>query len=261
MLKTLRQIAKRSPLGSVVRWVRARCVSPPPALDPVAQQHLAYDRDTLAIMRRVLTGSAVAIDGGSHEGAILREMLTIAPQGRHFAFEPIPHLAEGLRVSYPTVRVHQKAIGEAPGTATFQHVVNDPGYSGLRFRDYDRSDPVFNELTVEVVRIDDVVGPADQVAFIKLDLEGGEYHAMRGALGTVRRCRPVIVFEAARRSTGFYGVSAGQLFDLIVTEMGYSVWTLSAWLADGPAYTREGFEENWQDGTEYYFVAAPRRQA
>ena len=261
MLATFRQIAKHSPLGAAVRWWRRWNAPPAPALDPVTQQHVNYDRDTVAILRRVLSGGKVGVDVGAHAGVILREMLAAAPDGRHHAFEPIPHLAAKLREEFPRLRVHQKALGDEPGADTFLHVVNDPGYSGLRRRDYDRPDPVFEELPVEVVRLDDVIPPGEDVAFIKLDIEGGEFHALRGATRTIRRCKPVVVFEAALRSTGHYGVSAGELFDLIAGEMGFAVWTLRAWLTGGRPYTRAAFEHNWHNGPEYYFVAATRTPA
>jgi FkbM family methyltransferase len=267
MLARLRLVAKRSPLGTAVRWwkrVSGRTPVPRP-LTPAEQRAADYDRDTVAILRRALAGGGNAVDVGAHEGAILREIVAASPGGRHHAFEPIPHLAAGLRAAFPGVRVHQKALADAPGTSSFLHVVNDPGYSGLRKRDYDRNRPapVFEELAVEVVRLDDVIPAGESVAFIKIDVEGGEYHAMRGALGTVRRCRPVIVFEAALRSTGCYGVGAGDLFDLVNREMGYSLWTLRDWLAGGAPYTREGFEQNWhrRPGPEFYFVAGPAARA
>lgn len=257
MLRYLRQLAKHSPLGFVVRRLR-RPPAPVP-LDPIAQQHAEYDRNTVAIINRVLTPTSNAVDVGAHAGAILSEIVAVAPNGRHHAFEPLPHLAEPLAAAFPTVTVHQQALSDKPGTATFQHVLNDPGYSGLQRRQYDRPDPVLEELTVEVVRLDDVIEADESIAFIKLDIEGGEYHALRGALATICRCQPVIVFEAARCSTGCYGVTAGALFDLIDAEMGYNVWTLRAWLTGGAAYTREAFEENWQSVREYYFVAGPAR--
>ena len=260
MLSSLRHVAKKSPLGSVVRWWR-RWRRPLALIDPNVQQQMHYDWDTAAILRRALKRGGIGIDIGAHVGAILNRIVAAAPQGEHHAFEPLLHLAEQLRAVFPMVRVHQKAVGDAPSTTTFLHVVNDPGYSGLRRREYDRPDPVFDEFTVEVVRLDDVIGIEEKVAFIKLDIEGGEYHALRGALSTIRRCQPVIVFEAALRSTGCYGVSASELFDLIVGDMGYSVWTLCEWLNGGLAYSREAFEHNWQHGPEYYFVAGPAKRS
>ena len=51
-------------------------------------------------------------------------------------------------------------------------------------------------MEAEVVRIDDAV-PADRdVGIVHLDLEGYELRALRGAVGTIRRCRPIVIVEA-----------------------------------------------------------------
>jgi FkbM family methyltransferase len=259
MYAYLRNVAKNTPVGTFVRWWKRRWWPLPAetALDPIAQQHLAYDRDTIAIIRRVLRGDAVGVDVGAHAGVILRAMVAAAPHGRHYAFEPLPHLAAQLQADFPQLRIYPYAVGDTATTTTFLHVVNDPGYSGLRRRDYDRPDPLLEEIPVTVVRLDDVIPTTEAVAFIKLDIEGGEYHALRGARATIRRSRPVIVFEAARRSTGCYGVTAGDLFHLITQELGYQLWTLAGWLHDRPPYTRAVWEAHWLSGEEYYFVAAP----
>lgn len=45
------------------------------------------------------------------------------------------------------------------------------------------------ETSVKVCKIDDVVGD-DVVTFIKMDIEGSEFEALRGAEKTIRRCKP-----------------------------------------------------------------------
>jgi FkbM family methyltransferase len=48
---------------------------------------------------------------------------------------------------------------------------------------------------VNLVAIDDVVADDRQVAVIQLDVEGHEQEALTGAMGTIERCRPLIVLE------------------------------------------------------------------
>jgi FkbM family methyltransferase len=48
---------------------------------------------------------------------------------------------------------------------------------------------------VEIVRLDDLVA-GRTVSVIQLDVEGHEEQALRGALDTIIRCRPLIVLEA-----------------------------------------------------------------
>jgi len=63
-------------------------------------QNDVYDALTAAIMQRALRPESNCIDVGSHGGVILDEMLRLAPNGSHLAFEPLPHLAAALRRKY-----------------------------------------------------------------------------------------------------------------------------------------------------------------
>src|SRR5262249_3095552 len=165
-----------------------------------------YDQQTFEVMRRVLRKESSCIDIGAHKGDILQQMIALAPAGVHHAFEALPHLAAQLRERFPWVQVHPEAVSDSNGQAEFQFVENDPQYSGLRRRVYDRPDPRIVSIPVTVVTLDDVIPPGQSIAFIKIDVEGGEYHALKGATKLVQRCQPVIVFEAAQKSTGQYGV-------------------------------------------------------
>lgn len=217
-----------------------------------------YDRETVEVMTRVLARDSNGIDVGAHKGDILRHMVAIAPDGVHHAFEALPHLAADLRTRFPAVRVHELAVSDTSAKAEFHFVENDPGYSGLRRRLYDRADPRISTLDVTTARLDDVI-PADQpIAFIKIDIEGGEYHALKGAMGLIQRWRPVIVFEAGRRSTGEYGVAPDQMYTLLTDDLGYDLSTMRRWLDRKSPYSQDEFVRNWTHGPDYYFIAAPR---
>lgn len=216
-----------------------------------------YDQETFEVMRRILRPDSCCVDGGAHSGKILQEMVGMAPSGTHFAFEPLPYLAAYLRRRFPSVRIYEAAISDYRGRATFVHVENDPAYSGLQPRLYDRSDPVLREIHVNVVRLDDVIPEQQPVAFIKLDLEGGEFHALQGAVRTIYRSRPIIVFEAGSTSTGQYGVGPEEIYQLITRQLGYCLSTMQRWLNRRPPYSQSEFGQNWLDGPDFYFIAYP----
>jgi len=92
-----------------------------------------YDRQTVEVMKRTLRPDSTGVDIGAHAGAFLREMFSLAPRGRHFAFEPLPHLAASLSRNYPEARVHAVALSDYNGTGTFHYVVNSPAESGLQW--------------------------------------------------------------------------------------------------------------------------------
>lgn len=225
-----------------------------PSQSPAERMNQRYDHETFEVMRRSMGDNGIGIDGGAHKGLFLSEMCNITPGVPHLAFEPIPALAAMLRKRFPDQRIRQCALGEQAGTAPFCHVVNDPGYSGLRPRTYDRPDPQIETIDVEVVRLDDIIGD-ESPAFIKLDLEGGEYHALLGAVETMRRCSPVVVFEAGDRSCGHYDVTAAMFHELFTGRLGYGVSTMRDWLQGGTGLNRSAFIDAYAE--EFCFMAFP----
>lgn len=252
MLRALKTAIKRSPIAPLAASVYGLAL--PPERRASLRQNVRYDRETVEVMRRHLRADSSCIDIGAHEGEILRHMMKLAPRGRHVAFEPIPHLAGMLRSKFPGAAVHEAACADRAGTADFVLVENALPYSGLRRRIYDRPDARLSSIRVRVVRVDEVV--SHPVALIKLDVEGGEYHALLGAERTLRDFRPLVVFEAGAKSTGQYGVRP-QDFSAFFERLGYRVSTMQRWLASRPALSADEFAANWHgsgDG-DYYFIA------
>jgi FkbM family methyltransferase len=223
------------------------------------ERNARYDQQTVDVMKRVMTDESTGIDVGAHCGSVLAEMLAIAPRGEHFAFEPLPHMARALRERFPGVSVHECALSDTHGMSTFEYVTNDPGYSGLRRREYDRADPAIAQITVATERLDDVIPDRVRVDFIKVDVEGGEYHALAGGIDMLLRCRPTIVFEAAARSTGLYGVTPDDFHRFFTDRCGMSVSTMERWLEGRMPYALDEFGANWWAGAEFYFIAYPTR--
>ena len=221
----------------------------------IAPKLCTYDQQLVAVMRRVLRPDSSCIDVGSHVGDVLREMIAVAPRGKHHAFEALPHLATKLKARFSAV-VHTSAVAEKSGTSEFQHVENDPGYSGLRQRIYDRPDPQITTILVPVTTIDETIPTNLKITLLKLDIEGGEYHALRGATSLIRRCRPYIAFEASHKSTGQYGVSSGDMYDLLAT-LGYDLSTMKRWLAGAGPITKATFAQNWLHGPDFFWFAVP----
>jgi FkbM family methyltransferase len=223
----------------------------------IETQNANYDRQTVEVMFQVLRRNLNGVDVGAHAGDILQRMVNIAPRGRHYAFEPLPHLAQELSKRFPQVIVHQAAVGDRSGESEFLFVENDPAYSGLRRRIYSRPDPKISPIRVRVVTLDEVIPPNESIAFIKLDIEGGEFHAIQGAIETIRRSKPVIVFESGSHSIGQYGVKPEDVYRFMAETLGYELSTMERWLKRKPPYTREEYENDWNHGPEYYFIATP----
>lgn len=241
----IKQLIKQSPVGHLAENIQ-----------DLFTRNGMYNRQTVQVMRRVLKSDSACIDIGAHVGSVLREIMAIAPQGHHYAFEPLPELAQRLREKFPNVEIFENALSDQPGQSTFQHVINSPAYSGLRKRIYE-GEVEIQELTVDVERLDDIIPFDMPIRLIKLDIEGGEYHALRGAIATIQRNQPVIIMEASIGSTGQYDVTPEMFYDLMADELNYHISTMANWLNGSPAYDRDSFIKNWHEGPEYYFIAFP----
>jgi FkbM family methyltransferase len=226
---------------------------------PRAQQSLRYDRDTARIMARVLRPDSSCADIGAHRGSLLEVMVQLAPRGRHFAFEPVPELAARLRRRFPDVELHQVALSDVTGHCTFYHVIDDPGLSGLRRLSKVPPDAAIREITVPTRRLDQMIPPDVTLRFIKVDVEGAQLEVLRGGSATIRRCRPVIVFEHGHLAQEAYATTSDMVWDLIVGGFGLRISRLADLLNGVPPLSRAGFHASvgLHADSEFCFVAHP----
>ena len=220
-----------------------------------------YDEQTYNVMSRVLRPDSNCLDIGCHRGEILRDMLHFAPDGTHIGFEPIPSLYRELVASFdamPLVSFVHCALSEADGVTTFQHVRTNPGYSGMRRRQYDRDERV-REIEVPMRMLDRVIPGDARVDFMKIDVEGAELQVLRGAVRTIARCRPTIVFEHGLGAADYYGTTPEMVFDLLVDECGLRIFVMADWLQSAveKPLDRSGFVDQFMSQRNYYFMATP----
>lgn len=160
------------------------------------------------------------IDGGCHIGSTLSKFVGKSPGGHHLAIEPVPSKAAWLRNRYPNVDVQQVALSDQNGTLTFYEDSKRPGFSSLRPPD-SSSDILSYDTDVRL--LDDLVGDR-AFDFVKLDLEGAELPALRGATALIERCHPAMLFECGVQ-TGLdaFGYERVDLWDFLVGT-GYDVY-------------------------------------
>ena len=218
-------------------------------------KNLAYDRQTRAVMQRVLRPDSRCIDVGCHKGEMLDLMLKYAPEGKHYAFEPIPYLYEKLLERYEgRAEVFPFALAEAQGNSAFQLVKNAPAYSGIKKRKYAVTKPEIEEIRVELRTLDEVIPEAVKIDFMKIDVEGGEFGVLKGARRILETNRPVVVFECGLGASDYYGTDPQELYRF-VSETGLHINTLSGFLKQLPPLNSASFENLYETNTEYYFVA------
>lgn len=206
--------------------------------NPIARRDRLDNERLRELLAFSLREDSNCVDVGCHQGEVLREMIRLAPRGRHIAFEPVPASHAALAASLPGVEVRQAAAADEDGEAEFVVVPDLPSHSGLRERSYP------GELRTERVRVRteriDSALPEDYVPrLIKIDVEGAELQVLRGAVETLRRHRPIVWFEHGLGASDRYGTRPADVHGLLVGELGMRIFDADG----GGPYSETEFEE------------------
>lgn len=215
-----------------------------------ARRALRDEESTRLLIAFSLKADSNCIDVGSHEGRVLAEIVRCAPHGRHIAYEPLPHLAKRLASTFRGVEVRAAALSNQEGVSDFVHVRNLPAYSGLRRRSYPSS-PKIDIIKVRTERLDDQLSNDYVPAFIKVDVEGAEKLVIEGALKTITRHRPIVLFEHGKGASDKYDSSPAELFELICGVARLRMFDLDG---NGP-YSLNQFEMAYNRNERWNFVA------
>ncbi|WP_306642680.1 FkbM family methyltransferase [Sanyastnella coralliicola] len=214
-----------------------------------------YDALALKVMQRSIKENSNCVDVGCHKGEILEEMIRLAPEGKHFAFEPIPELYKDLKTKFNgDVSIHQIALSDSPGQSNFHHVVSNPAYSGLKQRTYKGAESI-QEIQVQKERLDSVLPEEMSIDFMKIDVEGAEFEVLNGAKNHIIHSKPTIIFEHGMGASDHYGTTPDMVYDLLVGDCGMKISLMDHYLDDGRALTREDFRQQFYESINYYFVA------
>lgn len=159
--------------------------------------HGEYEPHCTAIVERFVSTGHTFVDVGANVGFFtLLAARRVGATGRVLVFEPIAHNYRLLersiaRNGLANVQVFHQALLDRAGSVEFLqwarrnsgsfHVLNDPGWDRARY-------------TVEAAAFDELF-TEPRVDFVKIDVEGAEGLVLDGMRETIRRERPMILFE------------------------------------------------------------------
>ena len=115
------------------------------------------------------------------------------------AFEPIAPLVADLRRRFgSSITIHPLAVSDLAGTVDIRAplIQGKPAYGLASIEQAWEPNKVISH-RVEMRTIDSFA--FDNVSLIKIDIEGHEAAALRGAAATIARCRPALIIEAEER--------------------------------------------------------------
>src|SRR6266545_1107144 len=139
------------------------------------------DRAERRVLRKVLSPGAVVVDAGANIG-IYSQFLSrcVGLTGLVHSFEPSPENFERLQSAMrkrANVRLCQAAVGECSGRSKL--FVSDK--LNVDHRAYASEGDSRRAVPIDIIALDDYFKPGQRVDFIKMDIQGYELHALRGA--------------------------------------------------------------------------------
>ncbi|MBX9699753.1 MAG: FkbM family methyltransferase [Acetobacteraceae bacterium] len=184
----------------------------------------------LAIRDHCRPGDTV-FDVGSNAGALAMMMSRlVGPRGTVLAFEASPRIIDKthhnlVKAGCHNVTLFHKAVWHSTGA-----LVNMAAGSHLN----DRIEEAATGMSVRTVALDDLAAAGDfRPSFIKMDIEGAEFDALRGASRLLREVRPILALEQSPEDMRCHA---------LLTEAGYAAMDLASYrrirsAADFPAAT------------------------
>jgi hypothetical protein len=151
-------------------------------------------------------------------------------------------------------------LNDYAGEVLFNFVTTNPGYSGFkrREREYPSASETIEEIVVKTETLDSILRSMNfgKVKFIKIDVEGAELQVLTGSMQTLRRDKPIVVFEHGLGAADYYDTRPEQVFELF-SRCGLRISSLSGFLRERRSLTRDAFAKAFYHHTDYYFVAHP----
>lgn len=182
-----------------------------------------------ALAKAAMDPGGTLFDIGAHCGLISALWCAAKPDNRVFSFEPSPALSRrlaeirDLNQFGERMQLHQVGIGEAKGATT---MLVDPVGGFVQTARFDNTMwGVPESIDIQIETIESASAACGAVPnFIKLDIEGYEYEAIKGSAFFLTRHRPVIFLELHLNYLEERKIGARPIVELLETA-GYSFFT------------------------------------
>jgi FkbM family methyltransferase len=139
------------------------------------------DHTERRLLKRILSVGDIVVDAGANIG-IYSQFLArcVGATGIVHAFEPSPENFKRLQSAtrkLANVRLSQAAVGEFSGRARLylSDILN------VDHRTYATEEDSRRTVPIDIIALDDYFKPGQRVDLIKMDIQGYELHALRGA--------------------------------------------------------------------------------
>lgn len=213
----------------------------------------------MELLPHFLSKDAESIDIGANYAYYT---VAMAQQSKKvYAFEPIPftHKVCAMLIKHyklVNVQLFLQGVGERNETKTFNvPVVDFGGISAGQAHMAERNNELegkdqhykFNKnesYKCQVVALDAAITDASNISFIKMDIEGAEFFALKGMHQLLQKHKPAILIEINPFFLDGFGIKESDLRNLIAT-LGYKTFIYNQTTKKLDAHTEAYFESNY----------------
>ena len=185
-----------------------------------------YEPDTIEFMIEHCAEGDI-VHAGTYFGDFLPALSSaISDKSKIWAFEPNAENFQcaGVTIemnSIKNVTLKNAGLGERVEKLTMV-TIDETGYAlggQSRLEIYGSGRNFSGKQTVEIVTIDGQVSKERNVSIIQLDVEGHELKALKGALKTIARCKPILILEVWPKAD----IEGNVWFSENILALGYAV--------------------------------------
>lgn len=185
-----------------------------------------YEPHVASVFSLYLKEGMTVVDVGANAGFFaLMAAAKVGPRGKVFAVEPCQDnikliLASAKENGFDNLEALMCGASESPGIVALARAFSTASIARLA-----AAEEVDTEIAL-VLPLDRLIPLDASVHILKIDIDGAEYLAMKGASDIVRRCRPLIFTELApRHLQAISGVDPREYLQLF-TSIGYDMHVL-----------------------------------
>lgn len=200
-----------------------------PIIQAIIRQEL-FDSHIVETCKPFVSSGSTVIDVGANFGQMsMAWSKMVGETGRVHSFEPSKFVAYYLRKSLElnefcaNVVLHENACWDISGVELkmLEPDGSDHGrfYSGMGIQSDERDPRTMTTHIVKSLSIDDIEY-STPVSLIKVDAQGSDYHALKGAARTIERYHPVVAFEYEPHYNPWFGIG-WEDFERFFADLGY----------------------------------------
>lgn len=184
------------------------------------------------VVQKLVKPGDLVIDAGSNIGYVAMLLARwVGNGGRVYCFEPVPEtydlLVHNVRsLGLTQVKCHPMALSAKAGREPMVIPSYEEGGDNLyesHLGARDEKSATSRVVSVDVRRLDDILGPEDRASFIKVDVEGHEEQMIRGAESVIRRSHPALFIEMSD-GLDVPGTPSYRLVEFM-EHIGYQIYT------------------------------------